>query len=110
MKIYQSLPLVMALITPSGPAYSASAEDIDKLTTYATMLGRGIACRAGAERPSHRIGAWMDEHFPPGSTDQRIYLPIFIVGTRNAAQQQHDGRSPDSCRDVLRVFYSFPWP
>jgi hypothetical protein len=52
----------------------------------------------------------MDRTIPPGSNDQQIYLPIFMAGLRYHAQQQKDGKSPDSCSAVLRSFKSFPWP
>lgn len=101
--------LLLTAILPSVSS-AASDSDIDKLTTYATVLGRGIACGADTSSASRRIGAWMDRTFPPGSSDQRTYLPIFMEGTRYAAEQQKSGNSPDSCPQVLRTFSSFPWP
>jgi hypothetical protein len=102
--------LSLAIMSGTAPAPAASDADVDKLTTYATVLGRGIACGADVDSASRRIGAWMDKRFPPGSSDQRTYLPVFMEGTRYAAQRQKNGNSPDSCAQVLRTFASFPWP
>lgn len=91
-------------------AHGAVDTDVDKLTTYATILGRGIACGADTKSASQRIGRWIDKRFPPGTSDQKTYLPVFIEGTRYAAEQQKNGNSPDSCSQILRTFESFPWP
>ena len=95
---------------PASPVCAASADDINKLTTYSTILGRAIACGANTESASVRIGRWMDKQFPPGSADQRTYLPIFVAGVRYAATEQKSGRSPDTCDQVMRAFDGFPWP
>jgi hypothetical protein len=93
------------------PVYSsATAQDINKLTTYAVILGRAIACGADVGSASGKVGRWMDRVFPPGSADQKTYLPIFMGGTRYHAEQQKLGKSPDNCSSVLRTFSSFPWP
>jgi len=96
--------------TVVGTGHAASNADIDRMTTYAVILGRGVACGASTAGPSARVGAWMDRVFPPGSNDQKIYLPIFMQGVQHHAQQQKAGKSPDSCSTVLRNFNSFPWP
>lgn len=93
------------------PGHSvATAQDINKLTTYAVILGRAISCGADVGSASQRVGRWMDRVFPPGSTDQKTYLPIFMEGTRYHAEQQKLGKGPDSCSSVLRTFSSFPGP
>ncbi|MEK6685995.1 MAG: hypothetical protein AABY99_06360, partial [Pseudomonadota bacterium] len=88
----------MILIIGSHSAIAASSEDIDKLTTYATILGRAIACGNDIEDSMYRVGVgkWMDRTFLPGSVDQKIYLPIFMEGVRYHAQMQKEGESPDS--------------
>ena len=91
-------------------AEAASAKNVDKLTTYAVILGRAAACGGDIETPSRRVGAWMDKVFPPGSADQKTYLPVFVEGMRYHAQQQAAGKSPDSCSSVLNQLRGFPWP
>jgi len=100
--------IVLAAVTHSG--MGASDSDIDRLTTYAVILGRAVACGAKIEEPMRLVGQWMDRIFPPGSRDQQIYLPIFTEGVVYHAQQQSEGKSPDSCSAVLNTFRSFPWP
>ena len=97
-------------VISSHAVIAASSDDIDKLTTDAVILGRSVACENDIEDPMRRVGRWMDGKFPPGSTDQITYLPIFMEGVRYHAQMQKDGRSPDSCSAVQRSFDGFPWP
>ncbi|MGN5537820.1 hypothetical protein [Alcaligenes sp. Lyrl_28] len=88
--------------------HAVSDADIDKLTTYATVLGRATACGVDVERESARVGKWMDKRL--SKSDQQTYLPIFLVGARMAAQDQASGESPESCSSVVRTFNSFTWP
>jgi hypothetical protein len=110
MSRIKSLALGAVFVVCSLNAMAASSADIDKLTTYAVILGRATACGANVDDASRRVGRWMDRTFPPGSKDQQIYLPIFMEGMRHHVQQQNEGKSPDSCFSVLRSFNSFPWP
>jgi len=98
--------------TPRATATSTSTDErvIDKMTTYAVMLGRAIGCGLDMSGPSRRVGRWMDRHFPPGSSSQRTYLLIFVEGMKHHAQQQASGNSPDSCATVQRVIDTTPWP
>jgi hypothetical protein len=57
-----------------------------------------------------RVGAWMDLKFPPGSSDQKIYLPIFMEGVKHHAEQQANGKSPDTCSQVRSTFRKMQWP
>ena len=101
---------LISITAMSGMAYAASDADIEKLTTYAKILGRGIACGADNDSASRRVAAWIDKRFPPGSSDQTTYLMMFMNATRDAAQQQKNGNSPDTCAEVLHTFATFPWP
>ena len=110
MKISRFFVIGMFFFIQSQPALAASEADIDKLTTYATILGRAVACGNSIEAPMSRVGRWIDKKFPSGSNDQRIYLPIFMEGVRHHAKMQKDGESPDSCSSVTQTFSTFPWP
>ncbi len=110
MNLIKPIAFAAVLFAVSPLAIAASQADIDKLTTYAVVLGRAVACGANVDDASRRVGRWMDRTFPPGFKDQQIYLPIFMEGMHYHAQQQKDGKSPDSCSAVLRSFNSFPWP
>ena len=83
---------------------------IDKLTTYAVILGRATACDINADREFAKVGKWMDSVFPPGTKEQRIYLPIFLEGTKYHMQEQLAGNSPDNCSSIESTFNTFPWP
>jgi len=98
----------LAMLSPSVEA--ATDVDIDKLTTYAVVIGRAMACGVDTEPAMKDVGKWMDRRFPPGSSDQQIYLPIFSQGVQYHAQQQADGKSPDSCSSVRRTFTRMVWP
>jgi hypothetical protein len=93
-----------------GSSNAASDADIDKLTTYAVLIGRAIACGTDTSYASKRVGAWMDNKFPPGSEDQQIYLPIFMAGVKHHAEQQKNGNSPDNCSTVSHQFGLVNWP
>lgn len=108
-KITLSIALVANALVP-GVAMSATDGDIDKLTTYAVIMGRAIGCGIDTENEMRRVGSWMDRRFPPGSSDQKIYLPIFIAGVKKHAQNQANGNSPDSCSAVRREYSKMPWP
>jgi hypothetical protein len=110
MQRVKSLVLSTVFVVCSSSAMAASSADIDKLTTYAVILGRAVACGANVDDASRRVGQWMDRTFPPGSSDQKTYLPVFMEGMRYHAQQQKEGKSPDSCSAVLRSFNGFPLP
>ncbi len=109
MKIYKILTISITLIS-STPAIGASNNDVDKLTTYAVMLGRALACGVNTKTAASKVGYWMDRVFPPGSEDQITYLPIFLEGIKHNAEQQSSGNSPDSCSDVKRSFNAIQWP
>lgn len=102
--------VLLSLSMVSGLAYSASATDVDQMTTYATILGRAIGCGVETGEAQRKVGRWMDQQFPPGSDDQKTYLPVFIEGMRKSAEDQSKGRSPDSCSTIRRGFADFPWP
>jgi len=89
---------------------AASNADIDKLTSYAVILGRAIGCGINTDYEMRRVGAWMDKKFPPGSSDQKTYLPIFMQGLQYHAKQQSNGNSPDSCSQVRKTFNRMQWP
>lgn len=81
--------------------------DIDRLTTFAVMLGRAVGCGLPVARSANsQIGQWMDLHFPPGSRAQRTYAPVFMLGVLQNAEDQRLGRAPDSCDTVSEFFES----
>ncbi|WP_144445430.1 hypothetical protein [Comamonas sp. 26] len=105
-KILPGFALFFVLV--SGEV-SANA-NIDKMTTYAVLLGRAIGCGIEVKKPMERVGAWMDKVFPPGSEDQKVLLPIFVQGVMDNSKAQTEGRSPDTCNQVRTSFGKTKWP
>jgi hypothetical protein len=89
---------------------SSTEQNIEKMTTYAVILGRAVGCGVDVSEESRMVGVWLDRVFPPGSKDQQIYLPIFASGMKHHAEQQSRGNSPDSCSSVRREFNLINWP
>jgi hypothetical protein len=89
---------------------AASEDDIDRLTTYAAIIGRAVACGVNTENALRRVDAWIDKRFPPGSSDQKKYLPIYINAVQYHADQQASGKSPDTCSQVKKNFRKMQWP
>ena len=104
------LPIAALIASFSGATHAATDSDIDKLTTYAVMLGRAVGCGLSTRDETSRVGAWMDERFPPGSADQQLYLPIFMAGVQDNAEKQSQGLTPDSCGTVKEQFQLVRWP
>lgn len=94
----------------SSAAQAASDADINKLTSYAVMLGRAFGCGLSVTDQAGRVGSWMDRRFKPGSGDQQMYLPIFMAGVRDSADRQSRGLSPDNCSTVHEQFALVDWP
>lgn len=88
----------------SSNSNETKAEKIDKMTTYAVMLGRGVACGVNVEDAARRVGAWLDSALP------RQYIPMFVTGMKHHADLQRAGKTPDSCSTVIANFRNFPFP
>lgn len=105
---------VYSQVLPSAPPPSGDGgmnrASIDRLTTYAVLLGRGVGCGIETGPQMARVGRWLDRVAPPGSSDQRIYLPMFMAGVQQNASNQAQGRSPDNCNTVARAISQHPWP
>lgn len=96
----------MATESASDPMY----DHIDRVTTYAVLIGRGAACGVDVSGPARRVGVWLDRVAPPGSAAQQTLLPMLTQQGQHHAQQQASGRSPDDCATVARAIARFQWP
>ena len=103
------LVFMVSLFAPEQ-TQAATKADIDRMTSYAVIIGRATACGVDTENALRRVGAWMDRRFPPGSSDQKTYLPIFVKGVQYHAEQQAKGNNPDSCSQVRSTFRKMQWP
>lgn len=94
----------------SGAGGGMNRSAVDRLTTYAVLLGRGVGCGIDTGPQMARVGSWLDRVAPPGSSDQQIFLPMFMAGVEQNARAQSQGRSPDNCNTVARAIRQHPWP
>ena len=85
-------------------------EDIDKLTSYAVILGRACGCGIDVSDASRRVSAWLDRTFPPDSPDRTFYMKLFISGMQYHAKQQSTGNSPDTCEQIKKALNGMQWP
>lgn len=99
--------LILALAVTTPTAVSAQ-DDVDRISTYAVLLGRAVACGMNVDSPSRRVGAWIDRTW--SGKEKSAMLMAFMAGMENAAKMQRDGRTPDSCSKVRDVVNSTPWP
>lgn len=96
---------VAAQAVASTPTYD---EAMDDLTTYATILGRGMGCRIDIGEATKRVTYWMYGSF--NSTTLPVAQVVMLTTTEFAANQQIAGQSPDSCGSLAGTIASFPWP
>ena len=90
-----------ALLSAWVPAPGTSESDIDRLTTYSVLLGRGAGCGVDVEAMAAAVGRWMDRTF--SASEKRIYLVLMMEGMQHHATEQMSGRSPDTCAEVRRA-------
>ena len=88
-------------------AKAASEAEVERLSSLALLLGRGIGCKLDTKRASGVISSWFDRTFP--ADEQGHYLPVFAQEVEQHAREQHRGDSPDSCADVAHAFYTMRW-
>ncbi|MDR1856228.1 MAG: hypothetical protein LBR22_03600 [Desulfovibrio sp.] len=102
MKILSLLALVAFLLFPSGSiAYDSS--DIDRLTTLAAIYGRATACGENVEAPIAKTETWINTTF---GDEKDFYKRIFMMGMYQSAKNQSQGKTPEDCEAVLRIFRS----
>ena len=103
-------------LSPAAPSTQGSSspgsmhDHIDRVSTYAVLIGRGAACGIDTRGPAGRVGAWLDRVAPPGSAAQQTLLPMLMQQSRHHAEQQSSGNSPDDCATVARAIRDHPWP
>ena len=89
------------------PFESTSAK-VDRMTSYATIIGRAIGCGVDTAAETRRVGLWLDATFT--GEQRKVYLPTFAAGMKMHAQAQRAGSSPDSCATVRDQFARVHWP
>jgi len=84
-------------------------EDVDRLTTYATALGRASGCGVDVTLQGERVGNWLMTRVKPGFEEQ-FYPNLLMTGVVEARDAQRAGRSPDRCDQVRKSFSKIQWP
>jgi hypothetical protein len=105
------IAIAAALLLASSiaqPARAASEAELERMSSLALLLGRGIGCNLDTKRASGVIGSWFDRTFPAPAEQER-YLPEFAAQVEQHARQQRSGDSPDSCADIANAFYTMRW-
>lgn len=92
----------------SKSSFAASPSDIDNLTTYAVLIGRGIGCGFNMRSEMRQVGAWIDRTFY--GQEKSMYLKLFMAGVEHNASEQAAGRSPDSCSSLRGTLNRVDWP
>lgn len=99
--------MLSGLFWPSQ-SFAASSSDIDNLTTYAVLIGRGIGCGFNMRSEMKQVGAWIDRTFY--GQEKSMYLKLFMAGVEHNASEQAAGRSPDSCSSLRSTLNRVDWP
>ena len=67
----------LTVVISCSTSCAVSDQDIDRLTTYTTILGRATACGINTKKPAERVGKWMDKTFSP--EEKGTYIEIFAT-------------------------------
>ncbi len=86
---------------------NVGASEIDRLTSYSVIMGRGLGCGVAYEPTLLRVIAWIASTF--GTESERMNA-VFGLGMQHHAHQQRAGNSPDDCATVRASFNKMPWP
>lgn len=106
------MPLKLATKTNNKGSVNQETLMTDKMASYATIIGRAVACSAETEMELRQVGHWMDGWFDELNISHKMrsmYLSIFMKGTKYHMNQQLSGDSPDSCQSALRAFNAVNW-
>ena len=87
---------------PAAPATRTSQltdAQIDRMTTFATMIGRGIGCGLDVGSQTRSMGNWLNQNVRDNET-RRAYTAVVETAVQTAAVQQAGGQTPDTCAAV----------
>lgn len=93
----------------ASPAPRLSYETaMDRLTSYTTVLGRGVGCNFDTQVPQQRVYAWLKQSFAAEHLEEAkaVYLATMAIATK----QQMSGQTPDTCASLAGTIATFPWP
>lgn len=96
---------------PIDPALISSDryKNMDRLTTYAVLIGRGTGCRFDTRPMDDRVRTWIVAA-ANSRADRDTMFSVWDAGIRANAYAQLEGRSPDDCAAVARGLRGHRWP
>ncbi len=93
----RGLVIILVLLVSTAAAH---AGNVDRLSTYAVLLGRGAACGADIDAPSTRVGAWIDQTW--SGKDRAAMMMAMIQGWKLRPEIRRGGglriRAPRSVK------------
>lgn len=90
----------------SGDGY----DTMDRLTTFAILIGRGVGCHIDMSRETIRVEKWISLQSHVGPADLGTLQGVFVSGVQAQAEQQAAGEGPDSCAVVAHAIHHHSWP
>ncbi|MDP3750077.1 MAG: hypothetical protein Q8Q88_23885 [Phenylobacterium sp.] len=97
---------------PIDPALISSDryQNMDRLTTYAVLIGRATGCRFQTGPLDDRVRKWIIGATSNSRADRDVMFAVWQAGIRENAYAQLEGRSPDDCDAVARGIHGHRWP
>lgn len=83
---------------------------LHRSTTYATLIGRGIACGWESKPATVRLNDWIEDQTRDNSSLRRELREAAAAALLVSSAQQRSGLTPDSCSSVLRNVSTLPPP
>jgi len=96
-----------ACLSFAGKAYSHNIDDRNKLSNYAAVSGKAIACREKLGNKTNRVISWIYMTF---GGDSEMYAQIFAELQANTIEQQSSGTTNESCESVRKQLSRVVWP
>lgn len=83
---------------------------LSRSTSYATLIGRGIACGWESKPATVRLNDWIEDQTRDNSSLRRELREAAAAALLASSTRQRSGLTPDSCTNVLRVVSNLPPP
>lgn len=110
MRQFLCVALLAALLCGAAVTRSAAepASDMDKVTTYAELLGRGISCGFDMKEQTRRVGTWIDHTFT--GQDMGLARKQFVTGMQQGVKKQAAEPAEESCPRLQKTLNEVTWP
>lgn len=100
-----ALVFIFSGITTFSWAYTDN--DVKRMSGYASVLGRAVACGINVDKESYRVAAWLDATFREQS--EQFSQEFLAVAAQNA-QMQKTGKASEDCKKVAVIVQGIIWP